>query len=116
MLNIPGPISADVSRLCFLLGREFAVTEEEMFSERKFPSFCRARWALWTCLRERYQLSYPALARICNVDHTTVMHGVKQARKLEQESEMFRLQLGTARRQWLTTSEAHAAGERLRIA
>lgn len=114
--NIPEPIRIDVSRLCFLLGREFAVSEDEMFSPLRLPSVCRARWALWTCLRERYSLSYPALARICGCDHTTIMHGVKKARQLEETSEMFRLQLNSARRSWLLNESPPAPGGRLRVA
>lgn len=54
---------------------------------RMFP-FCRARWAVWQVLRER-GYSYPRIGAHFNRDHSTIIHGVKQAAKLYETSPEF---------------------------
>lgn len=42
----------------------------------------RARWAVWLALTEQHGWTQPQIARRFDCDHTTVGHGLRQARKL----------------------------------
>lgn len=99
--RIPPVFRAELDRLCDLLGRQFAVTPADLLCGDRSKQLTLARWALWFCLRERYGLSYPELARMLGYDHTTILHGVRRARSLELDNERWRLQCTAARNEWL---------------
>lgn len=62
--------------------REYCVSQGstllEVLSSDRHASVARARHRLWTVMRHTLGLSYPELARIFGVDHTTIMSGVKK--------------------------------------
>lgn len=54
------------------------VTLDELLGRTRTPSAVRARRAFWLELRE-LGMSYPHIAKLCGVDHTTVLYGVRVA-------------------------------------
>lgn len=51
-------------------------------SARRSKSIARVRHELWLMLREApFNWSYPEIAKLFNVDHSSVMYGVKRARE-----------------------------------
>jgi hypothetical protein len=49
---------------------------------RATQSISRVRHSLWLMLREApFSWSYPEIAKLFNVDHTSVMYGVRKARE-----------------------------------
>lgn len=58
---------------------EMHVELDDMLGPGRMSDATRARHELYRAIRE-HDLSYPAIAKIFGVDHTTVMNGVRQAR------------------------------------
>lgn len=118
MKRVPAILQRDVGVLLDLLGREFAVEPGHIIGGGRTKALSRARFALVMLLRERYQLSYPELGRMCECDHSTAIHAVQRAQGLEDDSELYRLQVASVRRAWLTEvpSGVHDVAERYRVA
>jgi chromosomal replication initiation ATPase DnaA len=53
------------------------VTLDEMLGRGRYKSMCEARHELWRLTRERFGYSYPQVAKLYGVDHTTVMAALK---------------------------------------
>ena len=53
------------------------VTWEDVCSKRRFRRTVVARHAVWRALREMHQFSYPAIGKMFNVDHTTVITALR---------------------------------------
>lgn len=62
------------------IAQSLGVELEALFSRRREQPGCLARHTFWTYLYDGMGWSYPRIARIWGVDHTTVMSGVKRAR------------------------------------
>jgi chromosomal replication initiation ATPase DnaA len=60
------------------IAEEQHVELDSMLAPGRMSDAVRARHELWRAIRE-LGFSYPAIAKIFGVDHTTVMHGVEQA-------------------------------------
>lgn len=71
-------------RLAVDVAIEHYVTLDELLGRNRTPSAVRARRAFWFELREM-GMSYPRIAKLCGVDHTTVLYGVRVA-ELEREA------------------------------
>ncbi len=56
----------------------FDVDKEEILGHSRKAHIVRGRQVLVFCLRTKYKLSFPAIAKILNQDHTTVMYAYKK--------------------------------------
>jgi hypothetical protein len=65
----------------------FGAALVDVMSRDRHMSIARARHECWTALRDHSErsFSYPDIARMWDVDHTTVMAGVKKIRRLRVE-------------------------------
>lgn len=57
--------------------KEHGLGEYELFMRNRKKRFVRLRAELYYKIRNELGYSFSAIARIFNVDHTTVMHGYK---------------------------------------
>ena len=57
----------------------FDVSAREIVGRRRQPSIIRARFALYASLYQACATSYQEIAAILKRDHTTVIHGHRQA-------------------------------------
>jgi len=62
----------DATRIATL----YRVTVEEMMGRDRHRPMAYARHHFWAELYSRGHWSYPAIAKLCDVDHTTVFHGI----------------------------------------
>lgn len=58
------------------------VTISDMKGGSRKRDKARARWVAWCLIRELTTMSFPAIARMFNRDHTTVLYGLQEAQKL----------------------------------
>ncbi len=63
------------------VGTASGISPEEMLGDHRQPHIVRARHEAMLAVRERLELSYPAIGEVFVRDHTTVMHGCQAARK-----------------------------------
>jgi chromosomal replication initiation ATPase DnaA len=66
------------------------VSLPELTSRSNNRRASRVRWAGMLYLRDSFGWSLPRIARVFDRDHTTVMHGLKQARVLVESNARFR--------------------------
>lgn len=62
--------------------RSFDVSRQAVRSRRKDRRLAHCRFAIWMIARERTFLSYPQIGRLSRRDHSTVVHGIQQAKEL----------------------------------
>lgn len=74
------------------------VTLGDLLSERRARRVARPRQLVMYLAKELTDLSYPQMGRVLRRDHTTVQHGIKQARKLLDYDEEFRRMYRQARK------------------
>lgn len=66
------------------ISAEHSCSAVQLVSRRRFANLAAARRHVWATIRWTLALSYPAIAFLFDVDHTTVMYGVKMyERELE---------------------------------
>lgn len=70
--------------------RHGGIARAELLSPARQAPVVRARQIAALLLRERTGQSYPRIARWLQRDHTTVLHGVRQARRLKDTDPAFR--------------------------
>jgi chromosomal replication initiation ATPase DnaA len=58
----------------------------ELMDRARFKRGVEARQLLWMLLHDKYGWSYPDIARKMGFDHSTVIMGVRRARKREKEA------------------------------
>lgn len=58
----------------------FEINKDQLKSKSRKRNVVRARFTLWRLLYDVMDLSYPAIGRMYIKDHTTVIHGVDEAR------------------------------------
>lgn len=75
-------IHPDIIERASEIAQSFGVELEALVNRRREQPGCDARHTFWTYLYDGLGWSYPRIARIWGVDHTTVMSGVKKARAL----------------------------------
>ena len=63
-----------IDNLSNLIAQGYDITKEELFSSSRVAHIAEARQVFCYCLRQKFQLSFPAIGAILNRDHTTVMH------------------------------------------
>jgi chromosomal replication initiation ATPase DnaA len=86
-------ISQIVKDLILEASEMFGAEPAQVKTWNRTPHTVRARWYVWFKLRER-KWSYPRIAEIFNVNHSSVMYGVKRiAEEIENsESDFYMLQ------------------------
>jgi chromosomal replication initiation ATPase DnaA len=57
----------------------FEVSERELISWKRQRYLAVARWAAYYTMYHGLQYSYPKIGKIMDMDHTTIMYGVKKA-------------------------------------
>lgn len=62
--------------------REYRLTYEELLGGDRHKTAAAARHHLWLLIKHTLDLSYPEMARIFFVDHTTVLTGVRKAERV----------------------------------
>lgn len=68
----------DLLGLVEAIARAHHVTMGELLGRRRYAHIIRARHAAWVELR-RMGWSFPAIAALWGVDHTSVIHAVRKA-------------------------------------
>lgn len=67
---------AAMHRICAEVAAKHGMTVADLTCDRRGKKIVLARHeAMWRCFKET-QASYPAIGRVLNKDHTSVMHGV----------------------------------------
>lgn len=80
------------------------ITIPEMQSEYKGQAMVRARWLAALLMRELLGYSTPQIGRqLGDRDHTTILHGIRSAKKLRETDEQFAASLETLRDQLMGT-------------
>lgn len=67
--------------ILFIL-EEYAITWAKLFDGKRPLYQSLIRWKVFRALREE-GVSYPQIAKMCGMDHTSVMHGLKKLDQLE---------------------------------
>lgn len=73
------------------------VSPEDIIGRARKRHITRARHMAFCLIRETTDLSYPAIGRAYDRDHSTIMHAVETARSLQKEDKLFAQQLEAAR-------------------
>lgn len=88
---IPLKPAAGPCRIKNVVGVVFEIEPALLNSKRRCHlNIAQARQAAYLLYHEHTAFSYPQIARQFNRDHTTIMYGVKVARKLLETDEAFR--------------------------
>lgn len=66
-----------INQVCISYG----ISRADIFSQRRNRQFSRPRQIAMLIIKEKSTLSYPAIGRIFNRDHTTIVHACKAVRK-----------------------------------
>ena len=79
-----------IARVAELACANFGVTKWQFYGECRYRIVSKARWAAsWIC----YQLgkSSVQIGRQFNIDHSSILHGIRRAEQLRQSDEAFRI-------------------------
>src|SRR5262245_43131173 len=90
--EMPGRVSANMpiaSRILRIVAAEFGMTINEMLSENRDLRFTTPRYVCIGLMLETTTMSFPAIGRRLQRDHTTILNGRKKIGQLL-ESEAFR--------------------------
>jgi len=60
------------------------LTPRDLLGRSRMRPITRARMTAYAEIRDRLGYSYPEIGMIFGRDHTTILHGVRQARKREE--------------------------------
>ena len=71
------------------VSRECDIPIGELLSRARNQNVIRARWVAWMVAR-RGGASMPVIAKYFGMDHTTILHGLRQSAMLMQTSPLFR--------------------------
>lgn len=81
---LPTQVADDeLERICSVVDIE----PEQIRGHSKEPHIVAARWAWWVLLRER-NLSFSAIARFADRDHSSVMYGLRRAPECQRTQEV----------------------------
>lgn len=78
-----------VKRIKDAVCRYYDITPNEMMSHRRSLRICRPRQIAQALCAELTPLSLPAIGRMFDRDHTTVMHSITTVKRLEKIHEAF---------------------------
>lgn len=76
-------------KLARSIAKRYGFTLKNLQSKRRFTELVHARWHVMWALSEETALSLAGIGRLLNVDHTTVIHGVKQHKQRIASGELF---------------------------
>lgn len=82
-IHDPDRVAGNLARLgalssAFTVCRQYGVEPRLVFGKCRTVTVARCRWHIWTLLRHTLVMSYPEIARVWDVDHTTVLMGVRK--------------------------------------
>lgn len=98
MLKEMGIERRDIRQVMEAVGRVWDVTSVQMTGAGRAQSMTRPRFACYHLARKYCsQMSLPQIARVFNRDHTTILHGVRQAAKLVTNDPAFRAKYEAAK-------------------
>jgi hypothetical protein len=79
---VPVPVILNRRKILDGVCREEDLCLAALLSKCRTPKLVRARWKAMYRLRELLNLSYPEIGRSLGMDHSTIIHGIKQYEKL----------------------------------
>jgi hypothetical protein len=79
---VPTPVILNRRKILDGVCREEDLALAALLSKCRTTKLVRARWKAMYRLRELLNLSYPEIGRSLGMDHSTVIHGIKQYEKL----------------------------------
>jgi hypothetical protein len=79
---VPVPVILNRRKILNEVCREEDLALAALLSKSRTPKLVKARWKAMYRLRELLHLSYPEIGRSLGMDHTTVIHGIRQYEKL----------------------------------
>lgn len=59
------------------IARSYGTKLDAILGTTRFKTVVRARHHLWTLVRDSLDMSWPEIASVFNVDHTTIIYGVR---------------------------------------
>lgn len=74
----------------------FGVTSYHLYSPGRAKPFCRARFACYLLASDRCRLSLNQIGKRIGRDHTSVMHGIRRARRLYEHDADWRAKFDAA--------------------
>lgn len=77
--------------LCLVAANLWGTEYRDLMGRNRFHQNVAPRQAVMHALRELKAWSFPQIARIWGMDHTTVMHGVKKSQMMAQSNEEYAL-------------------------
>ena len=80
---------ARVAQIVSTVSARYRVTPEQIMEHRRFQAFSWARHVAFYLARESTSLSFPAIGKYFNRDHSTVIHGWNVVRERMAERPMF---------------------------
>lgn len=90
----------------------FQLPLDRLKSHQRFKPLCRARFACYYVAREQGH-SFPAVGRVMDRDHSTVLYGARQADMLLERDEIFRARVKRVRE--LSASAKPFVAERMAL-
>jgi hypothetical protein len=66
--------------------KHYNITKEQLFGKTRKANIVEARHVFMYILREKFKLSFPAIGRIINRDHTSIMHACDRISKIKQSN------------------------------
>lgn len=74
-----------VSAVC----KRLRISEDDLYSRRRWSLLVRARWMLAYLLIENHGWSQPRVGKLLGLHHTSVLHGYRQAKALRRTDQAF---------------------------
>jgi chromosomal replication initiation ATPase DnaA len=59
----------------------YGLTVADIRAGSRSKAISKARQQIWVMLRVKYEWSYPQIGKLFGTDHSSVMHGIKQAKR-----------------------------------
>lgn len=75
--------------LCLVAANLWGVEYRDLMGRNRYHANVVPRQAVMHALRELKMWSFPQIARVWNMDHTTVIHGVKKSQQMAQQNEDY---------------------------
>jgi len=68
----------DINEICIKYG---VTPVTQLLRKKNWPNLAKARHETWMFMRDRFQMSYSAIGELFHRDHSTILVGIRQARK-----------------------------------
>jgi len=83
-------INKEIERILSSILNFYSVEKPEIFSNSRKKHIVNARQIFIYCLRKKFKLSFPAIAKFLNKDHTTILHSCNRAKELINNKEQLK--------------------------